>query len=76
MLCLAEVNVSHLEVLDVDAHPVRHVEKALEVGLIQEDVDHHSPQRGSDDLFEDIDVGEDVHRYGDNLETYWTFQTL
>lgn len=73
MLYLTEVYVSHLEVLDIDAHPVRHGEEALELGIIQEDVDHHSPQRGSDDLFENVDVSEDIHRYGNNLETYETF---
>lgn len=65
--------ISHLEVLDIDAHPARHVEEATEVGIIQEDVDRHPPQRGRDDLLENIDVSEDIHCYGNNLEAYQTF---
>lgn len=69
--------MSYLEVLDIDAHLACHGEETLGVGLIQEDVDYHSPQRGRDDLFENIDICEDVHRYGNNLETQKTkqFQT-
>lgn len=62
-------SVSHLEVLDVDAHLVRHGVEALELGLIQKDVDHHSPQHRVDDVFKNVDVCEDVHRYGNKLET-------
>ena len=39
------------------------------MGVVQEDVDRHPPQRRADDLFENVHVGEDVHRYGDDLET-------
>lgn len=65
--------VSHLEVLDIDARPAWHGEEATEVGIVQKDVDRHSPQRGCDDLFENIDVSEDIHRYGNNLEACQTF---
>lgn len=59
--------------MDIDARPARHVEEAAEVGIIQEDVDRHPPQRGRDDLLEDIDVGEDIHRYGNDLQAQQTF---
>lgn len=59
--------LSHLEVLDVDARPAGHGEEAGEVRMVKEDVDGHAPQRGRDDLFENVHVGEDVHRKGDNL---------
>lgn len=61
---------SHLQVLDVNAHPVRHGEEALELRLIQKEVDHHPPQSRIDDLFKNVHVGEDVHRYGNKLETH------
>lgn len=61
---------SYLQVLAVDAHPVTHGEEAAEVGVVQQDVDRHAPQRGADDLPENVEVSEDVHRYGDNLQTY------
>lgn len=71
-LCLTAVIVSHLEVLDVDALPAGHGKEATEVGIVEKDVNRHSPQRGGDDLFENVDVGEDVHRYGNNLEAQQT----
>ena len=64
--------VSHLEVLDVDALPAGHGEEATEVVLVEKNVDRHSSQRGSDDLFENVNIGEDVHRYGNNLESQQT----
>lgn len=70
VLALLFLTLSHLEVLDVDAHPVGHREEAGEVRMVKEDVDGHAPQGGGDDLFENVNIGEDVHRYGDNLGAY------
>lgn len=64
--------VCYLQVSDVHAHPLRHGVEALELGVVQEDVDRHSSERRTDDLFEYVNIGEDVHRYGNNLRTCHT----
>lgn len=60
--------VSYLEVLDLDPDPLRHVQKAPELGVIQQDVDHDPSEHRADELFENVDVREDIHGYGYNLD--------
>lgn len=60
--------VSYLQLVDHDSHPLWHGEEALKVGLIQEDVDHHASERGADDLLKYVNVSEDVHGDGDDLD--------
>lgn len=56
--------------MDVDTRPVCHGQEAVEVGLVQEDVDSYASQRGRDHLLEDVHVCEDVHGDGNHLQAH------
>lgn len=68
--CITRCRVSHLELLNINLHVVCHFEEALDMGIIQKDVDHHSPLCRIDEFFENVAISEDIHYNGNKLEAH------